>query len=107
MSAYNNLPPGVVDLHAIVAAAVEEAVARAVASVPDLARLKLLRIRDAAELLGISPAGVYRLAAAGDLEFLTVGRQKRVTVTSIESFIARQRAATAVAARRGRIKRLV
>lgn len=94
-------------LQAIVAGALDEALARVLAELPDLTRFRLLKVREAAAMLSVDESTLRVMLAEGQLECVMVRSDRRVTLTSIESYIARQRAATAVAARRGRIKRLV
>ena len=51
----------------------------------------LLSIRDVARVLGISSRTVLRLAAAGDLEPVRIGRRTLFVAADIRSFLERQR----------------
>lgn len=53
-------------------------------------RLQLVSLQDAAELLGISIRGVYRLFGSKDLPCITVGGSKRVRLLDLEAYIDRQ-----------------
>lgn len=55
-------------------------------------------LKDGFQMIPVSPATGYRLIAAGELETFKVGRATRITVASLEAYIARQLAARAVAA---------
>lgn len=46
--------------------------------------------RDAFDALGVGVTKGYQLLNAGELESFTVGRARRITVASIEAFIARR-----------------
>lgn len=48
----------------------------------------LYRVKEAAAMLAISPAGVYRLMASGQLETVRVGRTRRVPLSAIEALAA-------------------
>lgn len=54
----------------------------------------LMRVRRVAEVLGVSPTTVYRLADAGDLEkveisLTTTGKTIRITNESVQNLIER------------------
>lgn len=49
----------------------------------------LLSLEDAARLLSVSPRTVYRLAAAGELSLLKVGRSVRIRYDAIVDFLNR------------------
>jgi len=49
----------------------------------------LVRVQEAARLLGISRAKTYELISAGDLESVTIGRARRVPVDALTDFVAR------------------
>lgn len=55
-------------------------------------------LKDGFRMIPVSPAQGYRLIAAGELETFKIGRATRITVASLEAYIARQLAARAVAA---------
>lgn len=94
-------------LQAIVEAALDAALTRALASVPDLSRFRLLKVREAAAMLSVDETTARKMLLEGELECVLVRSERRVTLTSIDAYIARQRAATEAATRRGRIKRLI
>lgn len=54
--------------------------------------------KDGFRMIPVSVAQGYRLIAAGELDTFKVGRHTRITVASIEAYVARQLAARAVAA---------
>ena len=54
----------------------------------------LLRIPDAARLLGVGRSLTYQLIAEGELEVVRVGSVMRVPVTAVEEFVGRQRTLT-------------
>jgi excisionase family DNA binding protein len=56
-------------------------------------RAGLLRVRQAAELLGMSTAAVYRLCEFGELPHVRISNAIRVDPEDLASFIARRRAA--------------
>lgn len=51
----------------------------------------LLKIPEAADLLAIGRSTVYELIALGHLETVHIGRSVRVTTSSIEAFVDRER----------------
>lgn len=51
--------------------------------------------KDGFRMIPVSVAQGYRLIAAGELEIFKVGRATRITVASIEAFVARRLAETA------------
>lgn len=50
----------------------------------------LLRVEEVAQLLGISRARAYAMAADGRLPSVTIGRSRRVPVRELEAWIQRQ-----------------
>ena len=54
---------------------------------PDLRPL-LVSPSQACKLLGISMSGLYNLLNSGNLEFFRVGGSRRITLASIEKFVA-------------------
>ncbi len=46
--------------------------------------------KDGFRMIPVSVAQGYRLIAAGELETFKVGRATRITVSSIEAYVARQ-----------------
>jgi excisionase family DNA binding protein len=46
---------------------------------------------EAADALGISRSRVYELMAAGELEYVKLGRSRRIPADALESFVARLR----------------
>jgi excisionase family DNA binding protein len=46
---------------------------------------------EAAAALGISRSRVYELMAAGELEYVKLGRSRRIPADALESFVARLR----------------
>jgi excisionase family DNA binding protein len=58
--------------------------------IPPLGRLTV-RVPEAAQLLSISRAAVYRLLAGGELEFAKNGQKSLVIVASIKAFVERNR----------------
>lgn len=55
-------------------------------------------LKDGFQMIPVSPAQGYRLIAAGELETFKVGRATRITLASIEAYVARQLAARQLAA---------
>ena len=55
------------------------------------ARLALLTVKDAARLLHVSTATVYKLCATGALPHVRVLNAVRIAPTDVEAFIAAQR----------------
>jgi excisionase family DNA binding protein len=49
----------------------------------------LLRPEEAAEMLGVSRASVYRLLENGVLAGVRIGASRRIAVTEVEAFVAR------------------
>lgn len=47
----------------------------------------LLRVEEAAELLGIARTLMYRLLLAGDVESVHVGRLRRVPVDAVRQYV--------------------
>ncbi|WP_298018583.1 helix-turn-helix domain-containing protein [uncultured Parasphingopyxis sp.] len=54
---------------------------------------KLLSIADTAKVLGVGRSKLYAVINDGDLDTVTVGRRRLVTVASIERFVERLQAA--------------
>lgn len=52
---------------------------------------RLLRVEDAAALLGLSRSVVYELIGSGRLESVTVGRSRRIPVAALDAFVASRR----------------
>lgn len=52
----------------------------------------LLRVDEAAELLGLGRSKVYELVTAGELESVTVGRARRIPRAALEAFVEKMRA---------------
>jgi hypothetical protein len=55
-------------------------------------------MKDGFQMIPVSPAQGYRLIAAGELETFKVGRATRITLASIEGYVARRLAARQMAA---------
>ena len=51
----------------------------------------LLRIPDAAALLGIGRTTLYKLIDEGELAVVRIGRAVRVPIVEVHAFVARQR----------------
>jgi excisionase family DNA binding protein len=51
----------------------------------------LVRVEEAAELLGIARTSMYKLIATGEVESVRVGRLRRVPVACLEEFVKRLR----------------
>jgi len=60
---------------------------------------RLLRVLEAADLLGVGRTKLYELLAAGEIESVRIGGCRRVVAASVEAYIARLRAD--IARRRG------
>lgn len=50
---------------------------------------RLLRISDAARLLGIGRTTFYKLIQEGDIHVVRIGRAVRVPVVEVDAFVAR------------------
>ncbi len=50
--------------------------------------LTLLRACDAADLLGVSTATVYRLMRNGRIRTVVIGRERRIARGALEQFVA-------------------
>ena len=50
--------------------------------------MALLKIREVAEELRVTPAAVYQLAARGALKTVRIGRCVRIEVAALQAFIA-------------------
>ena len=59
---------------------------------------KLLRVREAAQILNVCQRTIWRLLDDGELTRIRVGKSVRVERAQLEQFIARQRTASADAA---------
>jgi excisionase family DNA binding protein len=46
---------------------------------------------EAADALGISRSRIYELMAAGELEYVKLGRSRRIPADALETFVARLR----------------
>jgi len=55
----------------------------------------LLREREAARLLGVSPRTLWTLAHSGDLPCVRFGRSKRYSLAALQRFIAERESAAA------------
>lgn len=69
-------------------------------AIPPLERLTV-RVPEAAQLLSISRAALYRLLSAGEIEASKSGQKTLIHVASIRAFIERHRVATTPAAASG------
>ena len=49
----------------------------------------LLTIQEAAESLGVGRTKLYQLIASGELDTVSIGRARRITVESVEAFVLR------------------
>jgi excisionase family DNA binding protein len=56
----------------------------------DVTAARAWRVREAAQVLGVSPRTVYRLLDDGELTRLHIGRASRVLVSSVLDYLARQ-----------------
>jgi len=52
------------------------------------ADLRLLTVKQAAEILGLGRSTVYELIAAGALETVSIGRLRRVPLDALRAFVA-------------------
>lgn len=50
---------------------------------------RLLRVDEAARLLGVSRATAYNLVRSGDLRTVTIGRSRRVSMEALDSYVTR------------------
>ena len=50
--------------------------------------IRLLRIKEAAEMLAVSPITVYRMCESGELPSVTLGRARRVPESRLAEWIA-------------------
>ena len=53
--------------------------------------MKVLTVREAADLLKVKPQWVYRMLRGGDLPFIRLGRQIRIDEDSLEEWLAEHR----------------
>jgi len=51
---------------------------------------KLLTVRQAAAVLGLSRSATYALVTKGDIRSLKIGRSRRVPVLALDEFIGKQ-----------------
>jgi excisionase family DNA binding protein len=51
----------------------------------------LLRVREAAEALGISRSATYRLIESGELESVRIGHARRIPVDAVADYVGRLR----------------
>jgi excisionase family DNA binding protein len=51
----------------------------------------LLRVNDAAKLLGVGVTKIYDLMRRRELSFVKIGRSTRIELTAIQDFIDRER----------------
>lgn len=61
---------------------------------PNTPRL-LLRVEEAAEALAISRRTLYELVRTGEIPVVHIGRSVRVTLTALETYVARLAGASA------------
>jgi excisionase family DNA binding protein len=52
-------------------------------------------VPEAARLLAVSPATLYKILASGDIPFVRIGRARRISVMALASYIAEQGGAAA------------
>lgn len=52
---------------------------------------RLVKVKEAARLLGIGRSKTYELIRGGDLEAVAIGRSRLVPVDAIDDFVARLR----------------
>ena len=45
-------------------------------------------VKDAASLLSLSRAQIYRLMDQGDIKFVKIGRSRRITADQLDAFVA-------------------
>lgn len=50
----------------------------------------VIRVEDAARLLGVTTRSIYNLMYAGEIESVKLGRSRRFVLASIEAYLARQ-----------------
>lgn len=97
------------DLQAVIEQAISQALARALAGLPDLERLRCLKKTEAATLLAIDPDTLARLVEAGEIEVVEIHGMPRVTVASLRAYLDRARSprsASRPSGRTGRVDRL-
>ena len=51
--------------------------------------IRLLRIKEAAEMLAVSPITVYRMCESGELPSVTLGRARRVPESKLAEWVVR------------------
>lgn len=51
----------------------------------------LLRVEEAAELVGLGRSKVYELVQSGELESVTVGRARRIPRAAVDAFVEKLR----------------
>lgn len=59
--------------------------------IADEAQRELLKVEEAARRLSISRTVLYQLMDAGDIDYVKVGRSRRVVKASLGAYIERQR----------------
>ena len=64
--------------------------------IPPLERLTV-RVPEAAQLLSMSRAALYRLLASGEIEASKSGQKTLIHVSSLKAFVERHRCTTAIA----------
>jgi excisionase family DNA binding protein len=67
-------------------------------SAPD-ARLLLISVKEMRQRLSIGHGTAYKLIAKGEVESLRIGRARRITVRSIDAYVARRLAQSATSER--------
>ena len=55
----------------------------------DRASTRLLRVRDVAERLSVSPSMAWKLTATGELRSIRIGRAVRIRPADLEAYIER------------------
>ena len=53
--------------------------------------MKVLTVKEAADLLKVKPQWVYRMLRGGDMPFIRLGRQIRIDEDSLEDWLAERR----------------
>ena len=53
--------------------------------------MKVLTVKEAADLLKVKPQWVYRMVRGGGLPFIRLGRQIRIDEDSLETWLAEHR----------------
>ena len=60
-------------------------------SIQQTPQLLLVTVKAAAKILSLGESTVYAMVASGDLPYVAVGRAKRIAMSDIEAWIARNR----------------